>query len=78
MRLREVHCTRLPPLNAYANNLHYKCPHCDFVAVFGVPITEEEYEELVELRGGHERWIPRTRWEEIPEIKRRLQIWGYW
>jgi len=61
----------------YACNMHYKCPACDFVAVFGVPIEKEYYERLIELRGGSE-YIPLDEWDDCEVVKRKLEELGYW
>jgi hypothetical protein len=61
----------------YACNMHYKCPVCDFVAIFGVPIEKEYYEKLIVLRGGSE-YIPLEDWNKHEIIEEKLKQLGYW
>lgn len=82
MFLREVHCTKLPFVSerAFANNMHYKCCHsngCDQVKVFGVPIDEEYYTELMKRRAGNARIVPREDWDKDEDIKKQLKGLGY-
>lgn len=82
MSLRETHCTKLSVISdrAHANNMHYKCCRekgCDRVKVFGVPIDEEYYKELVRRRVGVERVQPYNQWAEDEEIVKQLKSIGY-
>ena len=68
--------------NFYHVDIHMKCPKCNFWCVFGVPISEEEFEKL--RKSKYHRKI--LRWEiaeiygkEILEkIGKKLEKLGYW
>jgi hypothetical protein len=49
-------------------DLRFKCSRCGYLAVFGVPITAEEYEHF----RGKEVETPEA------EVAERLQALGYW
>lgn len=82
MELREVFCSPLPFVgkDAYHNDMHYKhlkSNGCDRVKVFGVPIDEEYYKELMKRRKGKGRILPREEWDKDAGIKRQLESMGY-
>lgn len=69
-------------------DISVKCPNCSWHVVFGVPISEEEYEEVKKskyhmkvLRGELVKELKqilkyyRVRDDKIPS---RLRNWGYW
>lgn len=55
------------------NDQFWKCSNCFNVQVFGLPITEKEYQKEFELRGNNEFFGPDTR----PDLVKRLEELGY-
>jgi len=53
------------------------CPNCHFVATFGIPLTEEEYETQLREWGGHRIEDYHLAEGEPEEVKRRLEELGY-
>lgn len=82
MPLRETFCSPLPTIGekAFHNDMHYKCcksDGCDLVKVFGVPIDEEYYNELMKRRGGQQRIQPKEEWVADKDLKKQLEGLGY-
>ena len=82
MVLRECFCSPLPTIgpDAFHNDMHYKCAKsygCDRVKVFGVPINEEYYNQLMFHRKGQQRIQPREDWNKDPDLKSQLEGLGY-
>ena len=82
MGLRETFCSPLPTIGekAFHNDMHYKCIRedgCDRVKVFGVPIDEEYYKELMTRRKGVARIQPWEEWEKNQDLKEQLEGLGY-
>ena len=65
-------------IRAYTCSIAYKCPKCDFVAKFDIPISKEYYEFLMKLTGGTGYYEPIQDWQEYEIIKKRLEALGYW
>jgi len=63
-------------------DIHVKCPYCSFWATFGVPISEEEFEELTKspLHKQILKWeLTNLVDEEVRgDLEARLKKWGYW
>ena len=67
--------------NFYHCDIHMKCPNCSFWCIFGVPISKEEYEELVKSPL-HGRVLKEELIKIYPKygelLKERLKKLGYW
>lgn len=60
----------------YHCDIHMKCPKCSFFITFGVPITEEEYNNLASSNLHNKILI--KYYEDEERIKKRLKIYNYW
>lgn len=82
MLLRETFCSPLPAIGekAFHNDMHYKCcksDGCDAVKVFGPPVDEEYYNELMRRRKGQPRIQPREQWDDNIDLREQLEGLGY-
>lgn len=61
------------------DDIGMKCPNCFHTAHFGVPISRQEYEEEIKLRGGQWLLRPTYRLDERSrtDVKERLKALGY-
>ena len=60
---------------------YYKCPTCDLVIPFGIPISKEHYDKISEMRarkGIGKCYAPVDMWQKDEQIKKRLKDIGYW
>lgn len=66
----------------YFCNVMMKCPKCDWVATFGIPVSGEGYEKLSSspLHGKllSNDLIEIFDDEDVRLIKEKLEKWGYW
>ena len=82
MSLRETFCSPLPSIGekAFHNDMHYKCcksDGCDQVKIFGLPVDEDYYHELMKRRGGQPRIQPKEEWDRNKDLKTQLKGLGY-
>jgi len=63
--------------DGWAEDQEYKCPICQYVKVFGIPLSFEEMEEVRKVRD-RATVIPLAQWLEDELIKSKLTSLGYW
>lgn len=63
--------------NGWAEDQEYKCPRCQHVKLFGIPLSGEEIEEVRKVRD-RATVIPLAKWLEDELIKGKLMTLGYW
>lgn len=61
----------------WAEDIEYKCPRCQIVKVFGIPLSNEERLELGKLRKASLK-IPVHEWLENEILAKKLKDLGYW
>jgi len=63
----------------YACDIAFKCPHCDFYCIFGVPLDMAYAQKCIEMREGSIDFVlPEETWNEEGQVKERLAKLGYW
>ena len=60
----------------YHTDVHMKCPKCSFWAIFGVPISKEEYDKLVTSKLNGKILI--YQYKDNEKLAERIREWGYW
>jgi len=62
-----------------AFRVSYKCPECDWLSTFVVPVPEDYFKKILDLRGGAPLYYPPLdKWESEDElIQRKLESLGY-
>ena len=61
-------------------DLYFKCPKCEHVIPFGIPVSREHFNKVAELRrrrGIGRIYAPVDEWLKNEEIKKRLRELGY-
>jgi len=69
-------------LDFYFCNVMLKCPRCDWVATFGVPIDEGAYDKL-RTSQLHGKLLTADLFEifseeDLEKIREKMEKWGYW
>jgi hypothetical protein len=62
-----------------AFRISYKCPECDWLSTFVVPVPDDYFKKILDMRGGEPLYYPPLdKWESDDElIQRKLESLGY-
>jgi hypothetical protein len=61
-----------------SNGMMYKCPNCDWIAMFEIPMDYDYFKEVYELRGRQPLYVPSIEEFKEHEIAReKLESLGY-
>jgi len=63
--------------DVFAQDICYKCPKCDFIVVFGVPLPLGYANEIRKRRDGQTHYVPYDIWNDDEEIKKQIESLGY-
>ena len=64
---------------SWVNDMAWKCKHCSFWCMFGVPMKAEDAKRIrMEERNGEATFVPIEEWWGDELIKDKLQSLGYW
>ena len=67
----------MPSMFSYVDDQRWKCPHCHYTVLFGIPVSIDDAKELRDKRHGNTSYVPVQQWLDDEKIKRTLKDLGY-